>query len=45
MTEILVTNFKGRQHLEHIGMAGRMILKWILQTCDVRVWTELTNMG
>jgi hypothetical protein len=34
---ILVGNLKGRDHLGDLGIDGRIILKWILKKCDMRV--------
>jgi hypothetical protein len=30
---------KGRYHSENLGIDGRIILKWILEKSDGKVWT------
>jgi hypothetical protein len=37
---ILSEHLKGRDHLENIGIDGRIILKWILRKEDETAWTE-----
>jgi len=32
-------NLKGRAHSEHLGVDGRIILKWILKKWVPRMWT------
>jgi hypothetical protein len=34
-------DLKRRDHLEHIGVDGRIILKWIFKKWDVESWTGL----
>jgi len=34
-------NLKERVHLEDISVEVKIILKWILEKCDVSVWTGL----
>jgi hypothetical protein len=32
---------RGRDHVRDLGVDGRIILKWILKKCGVKVWTGL----
>jgi hypothetical protein len=32
-------NLKGRNQLENLGVDGRIMLKWILENCDGKVWS------
>jgi hypothetical protein len=32
-------NLRERDHFEDPGVDGRIILRWILRTCDVGAWT------
>jgi len=32
-------NLKGRDHAEHLGIDGRIILEWILRKQVTKVWT------
>jgi len=34
-------NMNGRDHLEFLGVGGRIILKWIIKKSVGRAWTEL----
>jgi hypothetical protein len=36
--KILVGSLKGRDHSEHLGADGKIILKWILGKWRCRVW-------
>jgi len=36
----LVGNFKERNHLEDLGVDGRMTLKWTLNKQDARMWVS-----
>jgi len=38
-------NLMGRDHLEDIGIDGRVILEWILLKYSGRVWTGFTVSG
>jgi len=38
-TEFWWRNLRARGNLEHTGIDGRIILRWIFTTCDVRAWT------
>jgi hypothetical protein len=38
-TEFFWGNREGRDHLGHIGVDGKIILKSIIKKYDVRVWT------
>jgi hypothetical protein len=36
----LINNYlRGRDHMEHPGLDGRIILRWVFRKWDVRVWT------
>jgi len=35
---VLVENMKGRNHLEHVVVNWRVMLKWHIQKYGVRVW-------
>jgi len=43
--KILLENLKGRVHLEDLGVDGRIVLKWVLQECGVRVWIGFIWLG
>jgi hypothetical protein len=34
-------NLKGRDHLENLGIDGKIILEWILNRWDGKLWTGL----
>ena len=36
---VLVENMKERNHLVHVVIYWRVMLKWHLKKCDVRLWT------
>jgi hypothetical protein len=40
--KILVGNLKAREHLEDLGVYGRVMLKWILKKYDMTVSLGLT---
>jgi hypothetical protein len=42
---ILVGNMKGRDHLEYVGVDGRIILEWILGKYGGKVWTRCIWLG
>jgi hypothetical protein len=44
-TQFWSENLKGRDHLEDVGVDGRIILKWILRKWDVTVWTGCICVG
>jgi hypothetical protein len=35
-------NLKGRDHFEDLGIDGRIILEWISEKQNGKVWIELT---
>jgi hypothetical protein len=36
-----VGNLRERSHLKDLGIDGRIILKWILNTCNGEAWIDL----
>jgi hypothetical protein len=38
-TKFWLTNLEGRDHVEDLGIAGRIILEWILGNYGGKVWT------
>jgi hypothetical protein len=38
-TELLLGKLRERDHLEDIGVEGRIILKWIFKKWDGKSWT------
>jgi len=41
----LVANLKGREHLEDVWVANRIIIHWILKQLDGRASTEYIWLG
>jgi len=39
-TKFWLEIFKGREHLEDLGIDGKIILEWILDKFGGKVWTE-----
>jgi hypothetical protein len=37
-TKFWLVSLKGRDHLEHLGVDGRILLNWILEKQDLGVW-------
>jgi hypothetical protein len=42
-TKYNLENIKERDHLENLGVNGRIILKLISKLCNVRMWTECND--
>jgi hypothetical protein len=40
-TKFWSQNLKGKDHLVELGVAGRIILRWMLMKQGVRVWIEI----
>jgi hypothetical protein len=38
-TKFWSENFKGRGHLEELGVGGRIMLDWLLEKCGVKLWS------
>jgi hypothetical protein len=38
-----VENLRGRDHLEYLGIDGKIILEWILEKWVGKVWTDLAQ--
>lgn len=43
-TEFWWENLMERDHLEDLGVAGRIILKWICKKWDEETWTALLSL-
>jgi hypothetical protein len=41
---ILVGKPEGKNHLQDLGVDGKMILKWILQELVMRMWTGFARL-
>jgi hypothetical protein len=41
-TNVLLKDFKGTDYLENLGIDGKIILEWILEKYDGKLWTGLT---
>jgi hypothetical protein len=44
-TKLLLGNLKGRDHLEDLGVDGRMKLKWIVKRYEGVDWIGLDWIG
>ena len=40
----LAGNIRERDHLEDLGVDGKMILKWIFNNLDEKAWTGLVRL-
>jgi len=38
-TKFLSENLKGRDHSEDVGLDGKIILEWMLEKWDRKLWT------
>jgi hypothetical protein len=43
--KVLVGKPEGRNHLEDLGVDGRILLRWIFRKWDVRAWTGSMWLG
>jgi hypothetical protein len=41
LTRFCLENLKGRNHTADLGVDGRILLEWILQKYDGKVWTGM----
>jgi hypothetical protein len=44
-TDFWSKNLNGRDHAKDLGVDGKMILQWILEEYDGKIWTGFIRIG